>query len=27
VLPETIDDQLSYFMSEWRQKHGYDPRK
>lgn len=27
VLPETIDDQLSYFLSEWRQKHGYDPRK
>jgi DnaJ-class molecular chaperone len=27
VLPERIDDQLSYFMSEWRQKHAYDPRK
>ena len=27
VLPETIDDQLAYFMSEWRQKHAYDPRK
>jgi DnaJ-class molecular chaperone len=27
VLPDTIDEQLSYFMSEWRQKHGYDPRK
>ncbi len=27
VLPETIDDQLSYFLSEWRQKHAYDPRK
>ena len=27
VLPETIDDQLSYFMSEWRQKNAYDPRK
>lgn len=27
VLPEAIDDQLSYFFSEWRQKHGYDPRK
>jgi DnaJ-class molecular chaperone len=27
VLPPTIDDQLSYFMSEWRQKHPYDPRK
>ena len=25
VLPETIDDELSYFMSEWRQKHGYNP--
>ncbi|MCC7253397.1 DnaJ C-terminal domain-containing protein [Hyphomicrobium sp.] len=27
VLPETIDDTLSYFLSEWRQKHRYDPRK
>ncbi len=27
VLPETIDDQLAYFMSEWRQKNAYDPRK
>jgi len=27
VLPERIDDQLSYFMAEWRQKHAYDPRK
>ena len=25
VLPETIDDSLSYFFTEWRQKHGYDP--
>jgi DnaJ-class molecular chaperone len=25
VLPETIDDSLSYFFSEWRQKHPYDP--
>jgi DnaJ-class molecular chaperone len=25
VLPETIDDDLSYFLSEWRQKHKYDP--
>ncbi len=25
VLPATIDDSLSYFMSEWRQKHAYDP--
>jgi DnaJ-class molecular chaperone len=27
ALPDTIDDTLSYFMSEWRQKHGYDPRR
>ncbi|WP_072394893.1 DnaJ C-terminal domain-containing protein [Hyphomicrobium sp. CS1GBMeth3] len=27
VLPEVIDDGLSYFLSEWRQKHRYDPRK
>ena len=27
VLPETIDEKLSYFLSEWRQKHAYDPRK
>ena len=27
VLPETIDDKLAYFMSEWRQSHRYDPRK
>lgn len=25
VLPETIDSELSYFMQEWRQKHGYNP--
>ena len=25
VLPETIDNDLSYFLSEWRQKHGYNP--
>jgi DnaJ-class molecular chaperone len=25
VLPEKIDDSLSYFMQEWRQKHRYDP--
>ena len=25
VLPETIDDNLAYFFSEWKQKHGYDP--
>jgi DnaJ-class molecular chaperone len=27
VLPEIIDGSLSYFLSEWRQKHGYDPRQ
>jgi DnaJ-class molecular chaperone len=27
VMPAEIDDTLSYFMSEWRQKHAYDPRK
>ncbi|MEQ1613953.1 MAG: DnaJ C-terminal domain-containing protein, partial [Hyphomicrobiaceae bacterium] len=26
VLPEKIDDGLAYFLSEWKQKHGYDPR-
>ena len=25
VLPETIDDTLAYFFSEWKQKHRYDP--
>ena len=25
VMPKDIDDSLSYFFSEWRQKHGYDP--
>lgn len=25
VLPERIDDELSYFISEWRQKHQYNP--
>jgi DnaJ-class molecular chaperone len=25
VLPQDIDESLSYFFSEWRQKHGYDP--
>jgi DnaJ-class molecular chaperone len=25
VLPETVDDELGYFLSEWRQKHKYDP--
>lgn len=27
VLPDQIDDSLAYFMSEWRQKHAYNPRK
>jgi DnaJ-class molecular chaperone len=25
VLPDTIDNELSYFLSEWRQKHQYNP--
>ena len=25
LLPDTIDDSLSYFISEWRQTHKYDP--
>ena len=25
VLPDKIDDELSYFLSEWRLKHRYDP--
>ena len=25
VLPETIDDKLEYFLSEWRQRNQYDP--
>ncbi|MFT3732253.1 MAG: J domain-containing protein [Hyphomicrobium sp.] len=25
VMPSEIDDSLSYFFSEWRQKHAYDP--
>jgi DnaJ-class molecular chaperone len=25
VMPDTIDDNLAYFFSEWRQKHSYDP--
>ena len=25
VMPDTIDESLSYFFSEWRQKHSYDP--
>jgi hypothetical protein len=27
VLPDAIDDGLSYFLTEWRQKHRYDPRR
>jgi len=27
VLPDKIDDQLAYFLSEWRQSHRYDPRR
>ena len=25
VLPEKVDDELSYFFSEWKQKHSYNP--
>ncbi len=25
MLPDDIDEKLSYFFSEWRQKHSYDP--
>jgi len=25
VMPEKVDDTLSYFLAEWRQKHAYDP--
>jgi DnaJ-class molecular chaperone len=25
VLPDAVDDKLAYFMSEWRQTHGYNP--
>ncbi|MGE0764923.1 MAG: DnaJ C-terminal domain-containing protein [Hyphomicrobiaceae bacterium] len=25
VLPQTIDDTLAYFLTEWRKKHAYDP--
>jgi DnaJ-class molecular chaperone len=25
VLPDAVDDELAYFMSEWRQKHRYNP--
>jgi DnaJ-class molecular chaperone len=27
VMPDEIDDKLSYFMSEWRQLHRYNPRR
>ncbi len=27
VLPDEIDDELAYFLTEWRQKHAYDPRR
>jgi len=27
VLPDQIDDSLAYFMSEWRQRHAYNPRE
>ncbi|MEM7774716.1 MAG: DnaJ C-terminal domain-containing protein [Pseudomonadota bacterium] len=27
ILPRKIDESLAYFMSEWREKNGYDPRK
>ncbi|MGF1650919.1 MAG: DnaJ C-terminal domain-containing protein [Hyphomicrobiaceae bacterium] len=27
VLPDPIDESLAYFLAEWRQSHGYDPRK
>lgn len=27
VLPRRVDESLSYFMSEWRQKHAYNPRE
>lgn len=25
VMPENVDESLSYFMAEWRQRHRYDP--
>jgi hypothetical protein len=25
VMPDNVDDELSYFMSEWRKRHPYDP--
>lgn len=27
ALPDVIDENLSYFLSEWRQKNAYDPRR
>lgn len=27
VLPDEIDERLSYFMQEWRNSHGYNPRR
>lgn len=27
VLPEVIDENLSYFLTQWRQKNSYDPRR
>lgn len=27
VLPDQIDDSLAYFLSEWRQRNGYNPRE
>ena len=27
ILPDTIDESLAYFMSEWRQRHKYNPRE
>ena len=27
ILPDRVDDSLSYFMSEWRQNNAYDPRE
>ena len=27
VLPDEIDDGLAYYLTEWRQTHGYNPRR
>lgn len=27
VMPDEIDDELAYYMSEWRVKHSYNPRR